>query len=261
MRNSNFNFNHQCNPLGYMSGINGGMTFGPSPYPYNGVNQPDLMLVGTGRLSPIWVDWYRNKTGATLPEAMKTGVGRMLALQQQMVEFFNEYTLNPTELLVSYPDYAPSDAAAYNSYFYNQVTRNGRYAPRIEPFREPSPFDNKTVNVIINATTHAVTVWEGWCMAGGASQEEAKQAREALCKRLEAQERIQPENRNIAPHVSADAVNVDLVWLLYMADCHPQATLTEIQRMGEQSLGLAQVRAINPDNINPAWGGPSSFMG
>lgn len=253
----NRNFFGNLNPNGtvnMMGGLGGMNAFGPMP-PYNGVNQPDLLLGDTGRLSPMWVNWYRSKTGATLPEAMKAGLSRMIEIQKQMVDFFSEYTLQPSELMAAYPDYVPNDPASYNSYFYQHAGRNGRDVPAIDPSPEPSPFGGPILNAGEEVGMRFQTAWELWYIKKtGASTETAQRRHEALCKKLEERVRITPENLNIGPLVSTDGKNVDLLWLVYVADMHPQASMTELQYMGENLLGTGNA------NLRNAYGpGPSAM--
>lgn len=204
----------------------------------NPVNEPDLVSMKSGTLSWLWVNWYRSKTGATLPEAVQAGVGRMLELHQQMAGFFREYTVNRVETLSKFPDYAPRPGLPFDYDFYrHHLGREERYVPACS---EPSPFypEPKTPEGWKH-DPRKPSPWQEWYMAKeGVELEAALQANEALCTRLNEQVRITPESIHHAPPPALPSGTLSLIWLLWMADCNEGASLPHLHNLGHDSIGL-----------------------
>lgn len=64
--------------------------------------QPPLIDTNTGSLHPMWVQWYARNTQSSLEDCIKAGVTQMLELQQRMIGFIRENTINPKGVLASF---------------------------------------------------------------------------------------------------------------------------------------------------------------
>lgn len=120
---------------------------------FNG--QPPLIDTSTGALHPMWVHWYSQRTNCSVQEAISAGTMHMLELQQRMIGFLRENTINPRGVAAGYtpafgmPNYGgggfqggyaygsgPQTEYPGNAYI-NHLRNSGRYAATPE---EPSLF-------------------------------------------------------------------------------------------------------------------------
>jgi len=67
---------------------------------FNG--QPPLIDTSTGALHPMWVQWYSQRTACSVQDAIAAGTMHMLELQQRMIGFLRENTINPRGVAAGY---------------------------------------------------------------------------------------------------------------------------------------------------------------
>lgn len=69
---------------------------------FNMLSAPPLIDTNTGALSAMWVQWYSCATQSSLEDSIKAGVTQMLELQQRMIGFIRENTINPKGVLATF---------------------------------------------------------------------------------------------------------------------------------------------------------------
>lgn len=212
---------------------------------YMNNGQPPLIDTVTGGLNQLWVHWYSHRTGSSIQDTIAAGVMQMLELQQRMIGFIREHTINPRGVAAGYmptpfgmPNYGPGfmGGGFMNSGFnrsgqfenaFGQDERTGPYSELNAS--EPSLFYKLDERVKEGEFSHP---WVHWMARGPQGQsmdiQELEVERLRRVEQLESIPRPRTRFDGQGPAMTTPAGYVSLMWVIWQGTKATNETYQEI---------------------------------
>lgn len=218
---------------------------------FNMHSAPPLIDTNTGALSAMWVQWYSCTTQSSLEDSIKAGVTQMLELQQRMIGFIRENTINPKGVLATFghnynmtrPQGANFGGMGFSAFDNSPFTTKstGPYAEL--DATEPSLFYKLNEGTPPNEFGHP---WNQWKMLHARGQtvdlNEVEAERLDRIKQFEAIPRSTTtwhrHPLSLGPMMTTPAGNVSLLWVLWQGSKDTNSSYQEIHNKVVEYLNL-----------------------